>query len=127
MTKRYVIPGMPMSLKNVSPSRRNIWDTNKSIKLTARNYLEDQNEYGALYSGALILDIDFFFSLPPNLCKQSPICHTQKPTLTSLIKFVEEVASGVLFDDDCFIAHINATKTYSEHPRTEFTLLEIKN
>ncbi len=127
MIKRYVIPGIPTPFRSISPSRRNVWDTQKSIKLSARNHLEYQHANIYLYNGPLILDIDFFFSLPPNLCKSSPHLHIQKPTLTSLIRFVEEVASGVLFDDDCFIAQINATKIYSENPRTEFTLIEIKN
>lgn len=53
--------------------------------------------------------------------------HIFKPDLDNLIKYICDICSNnVIYQDDCIIASITAKKVYSELPRTEFTLMEIK-
>ena len=48
--------------------------------------------------------------------------HHFKPDLSNLIKFVEDLANGIIYKDDSQISCITACKVYSQYPRTEFTI-----
>lgn len=53
--------------------------------------------------------------------------HTQKPDLSNLIKFYEDVFNGLLWVDDCTIAaYINPVKLWSVSARTEIQFYEIE-
>ncbi len=47
------------------------------------------------------------------------------PDLSNLVKFVEDVATGILYDDDALVTLITATKVWSEASCTEFIISEI--
>jgi Holliday junction resolvase RusA-like endonuclease len=51
--------------------------------------------------------------------------HFYTPDTSNMVKYVEDVANGILYKDDCSIAKVIATKIYGE-PRTEFTITELK-
>ena len=56
---------------------------------------------------------------------QSP--HTAKPDLSNMIKFIEDVCKGIVYNDDEQIVQITAYKRYDLEPRTEFEIYEKKN
>jgi len=53
--------------------------------------------------------------------------HQTKPDISNLLKFVEDVASGVLFHDDSLIVQVHARKIYSIEGGTLFTMRELGN
>ena len=90
-----------------------------------------QNQHqGGLYSGPLLLDVTFYFPMPVSLKKKwEAMLHTPnfyRPDLSNLIKYIEDVCTGLIYEDDCLITEIRAKKLYSNIGRTEFTLTEIK-
>ena len=48
--------------------------------------------------------------------------HYSRPDLSNLIKFIEDVATGILYKDDCIIAELVSYKHYDTNPRTEFMI-----
>ena len=48
--------------------------------------------------------------------------HTKPPDLDNLIKFVLDVAQGIILADDKLVTTINAKKLYDTIPKTVFTL-----
>jgi Holliday junction resolvase RusA-like endonuclease len=67
--------------------------------------------------------------IPPSRSKQKDklinTFHVYTPDLSNMIKFVEDIANGILYKDDCQISSIVAHKIYSDTSRTEFTLSRI--
>lgn len=120
----YVLSGNPIPLARPRYSNRNVWDCQKALKQTARTMLEEQHANLPLFSGPLILDVTFYIKVPR--VKRSKLCgkpHIYRPDLSNLIKFVEDVANGILYKDDSIIAQCIAQKFYDEEPRTEFRLI----
>ena len=44
----------------------------------------------------------------------SPLCHTQKPDLTKLVRCLEDALSGVVWNDDCQVIETNACKEWGD-------------
>lgn len=85
-----------------------------------------------LFTGPIRIDVTFFMPIPSSLSlkKQKELSgqiHYIRPDLSNLIKYVEDVAQGVLFRDDSQIHMIIARKLYSDFPRTEFIIFEEPN
>ena len=54
------------------------------------------------------------------------IPHNQKPDSSNLLKFYEDAANSVLYDDDSMLCHVSAKKKWSDNPRTEINIMPIK-
>jgi len=125
----YVIPGNPIPLARARINHKSMYDSQRNEKLVARVNLRNQHEDKPLFTGPLLLDITFYMPIVKSRAKQyDKILNTYdfyKPDLSNLIKYVEDVANEILYDDDCLIAKINAKKIYGE-PRTEFTITSLK-
>ncbi len=125
----YVIPGNPVPWKRAGHANGTFYDQQKHAKLGTGIYIHNQHQ-GVLYSGPLLLDITFFFPMPISLKKKwDTMRHKHnyyRPDLSNLIKYIEDVCTGLLYEDDCLITEIRAKKIYDDIGRTEFTLTEIK-
>lgn len=128
---RYIIIGNPIPLQRVRFVNRHCWDSQKALKTKIGIELESQHGDLPLYEGPLKLLIHFYFSGP----KSQPVTkrhalneksHIYRPDLSNLIKFIEDIAIGRLYHDDCLIAEIIARKCYSDVPRTEFDLIQLE-
>ena len=89
--------------------------------------LASQHDKDPLFEGPVHLDITFFMPIPvktprkrANEMLDAPCFF--KPDLSNLIKFLEDLGSGVLYKDDAIIASVSAKKVYSINPRTEFSI-----
>lgn len=76
-------------------------------------------------SGPLKVSLVFFMAIPKSTSKKKSkemltnrITHTKKPDLDNLVKFVFDSCTGILFDDDRQIVHLEAFKCYDESPST---------
>jgi len=106
---------------------RRPWDSQKQIKMATGLHLTHQHGQRPLFQGALHFDVVFYFPFPQAISKAKLATmagkfHIYRPDLSNLIKFIEDVATGILFNDDCLIASIVAKKCYDHTPRTELSI-----
>ena len=119
----YVIPGDPVPLARARMHRDRIYDPQKHLKLSAGLYLLNQHGSLPFFTGPLELSIIFYIAASK---KHSPgKYHIFRPDLSNLIKFIEDIATGILYHDDCLISSLTAIKKYDTLPRTELTVKEI--
>lgn len=119
---RYIIPGNPVALQRprFNQGQKRPWDPQKKIKEQVALFIIAQNKSQPMYGGPLELNITFFM-----LHKKHKGHHVSVPDLSNMIKFLEDVAQGILYENDSLIASIIARKVYDENPRTEFTIREL--
>lgn len=125
----YIIEGEPIPLARARHAAHRVYDSQKNKKLVLGITLRNQHKDRPLYTGPLLLTATFFMPIPKTRQKQKNSLegktHIFTPDLSNLVKFIEDISSGVLYHDDCLIAEIIAKKIYGE-PRTEFTLTKLK-
>lgn len=123
----YVIVGDPIPLARHRHGNGHTWDSQKQLKYQYGLQIQAQHQKKTFFKGPLHVDFRFFFSVPKtSKLARADGYHIYKPDLSNLIKFIEDVATGILYKDDCYIATFSATKKYGHSPRTEFTVSELK-
>lgn len=128
---KYILPGNPIPLQRARQAYRRVYDPQKEAKLIAGISLKEQHQDKELFEGPLHADIIFYMPLPHHSTKKklkliTQNYHQYKPDISNLIKFIEDVATGILFKDDCIIASINTKKVYDANPRTELFIINLK-
>ncbi len=124
---RYVIHGEPVPLARARFGDGRVYDSQKNLKLITTITLQSQHDDAPFFEGPISLNLSFY--LPIISAKKIKLnCkpHTQAPDLDNLIKYIADVASGILYKDDRTICSIVARKYYSTNPRTEIILREIE-
>lgn len=126
----YIIPGKPTPLARPRLSKYAIYDPQKEIKEEVAWHLLRQRKKPYLLAGPLELNVTFYMKIPKSTSKKNKLAlinqpHPIKPDLDNLIKFILDVASGLLYKDDKSIATITARKLYGDIPRTLFTLRKL--
>lgn len=125
--RTYVIPGNPVPLARPRISRYNtLWDDQKAAKLAAGMVVRNQHNDSPYFNGPIELKMVFYLPLPKVERKKHPkLYHIFRPDLDNLIKFVCDIATDVLYQDDCIISSIEAKKVYDKNPRTVFTIIKL--
>ena len=128
---RYVLLGDPIPLARARHGNRKTYDIQREVKLVQGIELARQHDGRPFYEGPVIMHITFFLPIPTanslkrkEAMRNSP--HIYKPDLSNLIKFIEDIGTGILYKDDCIIYEIISKKMYDTQPRTEFTILEFQ-
>lgn len=126
----YVIYGDPVALARARFGQKKVWDSQKSLKLVAGIDLRAQHGDLPLYEGPLHMDVVFIMPLPSKLNadkrrQKEGTWHLFRPDLSNLVKYIEDVGTGILYGDDCIIASIACKKVYGTQARTEFTLSKL--
>ena len=120
----YIIKGDPIALARPRVGGKKVYDAQKHEKLVAGIDLRNQHGKRSFYSGPLHLRVVFYLKLPRDNHIQEGDPHISKPDLSNLIKFIEDIGTGILYEDDKWISCIEAHKVYGKEPRTEFTIEE---
>jgi len=126
--KVYILEGSPIPLARARYTGRRVWDSQKHLKLVTGIALANQHGDHPLYAGPIHMEIDFFMPMPQDPRKRKKMdgnYHCYKPDIDNLIKFIADIANGILYNDDCIISSIISKKIYDEEPRTEITIREI--
>lgn len=121
---KYVIMGAPIPLARPRFSKKTVFDSQKHKKLIMGIHLRNQHQDKPMYTGNLHMDIVFYL-ISPSVRKHGDMeeaYHVKRPDLSNLIKFVEDIGTGILYEDDALICSLTATKKYSKEPRTEFEI-----
>jgi len=117
--------GDPLSLKRHRSSLKKMYDPNFCAK---QNFawkvqtLLPRNKNFPI-TQCINLSLEFYIRIPkswPKRKKENFYAkpHTQKLDLDNLIKFVCDSLNGILWEDDCLVYSINASKYWSDSPRT---------
>lgn len=126
----YILDGDPTTM---SPSRFN---TDRSCDSVRRSKTRDsitltcQHDDFPFYRGPLQICVTFYFHVPlkPTAKKhgsKSGDRQWTKPNLVNCVKYIEEAAQGILFQENTFITSVRADKYYDSSPRTEFYIVEL--
>lgn len=127
---RYVILGDPTALARTRVTATNrVWDSQKQIKLAQGIQLANQHNEAPLLSGPLHMNITFYMAIAPSTRKKNIVgsYHYFRPDLDNLVKFVCDIATGIIYHEDCIISSLIAKKIYDDEPRTVFYITEVKS
>ena len=101
-------------------------------KLIQNNYLSNYT-YEDMLKGPIKAKLMEYFPIPESLSKKKKEelsnnfeKHTKKPDIDNVIKTVFDALNNVAFEDDSNIVELTAKKLYSNNPRIELTLSEVK-
>lgn len=134
MEREYIVNGDPIPLARArfgsSKGVKRVWDSQKQLKLVAQLSLKEQHGNEPLLKGPLLLDVTFVMEIPRSWSQkkkdeQVGKYHSFKPDASNLLKFIEDIATGIIYHDDALIAHVIAKKVYGDQPRTIMIVKEI--
>lgn len=120
----FIVPGDPVPLARARIGKHSIYDSQKHEKFVASMQLTHQMAGHQMLSGPLVMEVTFY--MPVDKAKRrlgQP--HYFKPDLDNLIKYINDISNRIIFNDDCTIYKITATKLYDEKPRTVFVISEV--
>jgi Holliday junction resolvase RusA-like endonuclease len=115
----------PVPLARARWNGRRVYDPQMHLKIQLQHDIAVQHGKRPQYTGPLYVDCTFFMPMPQRMQDNSigkP--HIYKPDLDNLVKLLFDVASRILFKDDCSICQLTCRKIYDRNPRTEFTVHE---
>jgi Holliday junction resolvase RusA-like endonuclease len=122
----YIIMGDPISVMRPRNLNQHYWDSLKRLKHSAINQLENQLNEQKPFERPVHIDFRFYFTPPgPHKPLNPHGFNHSKPDISDLIKFVENVATGILLKDPNIISSISSFKRYSDSPRTEIIITEL--
>ena len=101
-------------------------------KLIQNSYLSNYT-YNDMLQGPIKAEITAYFSIPNSLSKRKQKVllnnlekHTKKPDIDNVVKSVFDALNNLAFEDDSYIVEVSAKKLYSNNPRVELKLREVK-
>ncbi len=122
----FILKGNPVPLARARFSQYKVYDSQKHLRVSKCIELEQQVEQQLLRDQPIQLQATFFMPIPKSYSKKryktvlgQP--HIFKPDISNLIKWIEDLATGIIYHDDCVITQIIANKVYDPKPRTEFS------
>lgn len=132
-SKTYIIKGDPIPLARARHSQGKVYDSQKHIKFVWAMDLKRQHDSEPYFDGPIEMHVIFYLPLPTSRGQKKLDLirgqwHIYKPDASNLLKFVEDVANKICYNDDCIIAKQTVEKVYDDGngPRTEFILSELK-
>lgn len=129
MHKRYVIEGDLTKYVKPFDDRQRVWDAIAEFKNKATIDLLNQHNGSNLFSGPIHMVGHFYFHYPKDIAKKKrfgDIYNTRRPTISSLIYFLEHLGSGIMFGNGITIAKLECKKIYTiGRPRVEIDIWTI--
>ena len=128
----YILYGDPIPLQRPRLGKHCVYNPQAMLKDNMAIMLQAQHKSKKILTTPVHLDVTFYMPIPTSYSKKTQEAllgkyHNIKPDISNLIKFVEDVATGILYKDDKQIVAITARKLYDTVGRTEFTVTEISN
>lgn len=131
-SKKYIVFGDPIPLARARMGKYGVWDSQKAIKHSCAMQIEDQHKGLSFFKGPLQMDLIFYMPIPKSKSKTKQenlrnSWHYIKPDSSNIIKFYEDIAIGILYQDDATICKINSEKRYDDGqgPRTEIIIQQL--
>jgi len=119
---KYVIAGDPSYFTVSRSSQKDIFNNQKYRKVVTEITIASQHDERPMYDGKIHVDFTFYLRSPKSkrYGDLEGAYDPKIPDLLKLVKFIEDVATGILYKNSCIICSVSAKKRYSRKPRTEF-------
>jgi Holliday junction resolvase RusA-like endonuclease len=132
MTKTYLIEGDFMPLARHRATKGKLFDAYAHSHLIFTSVLESQHMKERLFKGNVAVKAIFYLDFPDGMGQQRKMgmdnrFHTTRPTLGALMKAVEDICTGLLFEDPAIIVSMLIEKRLSMTPRLELIISEVKD
>ena len=124
-TYKYLIKGQPLSYKKAHYTHEAGYTSSKEAQLIWQVTLEGQHQERPLIDQPMEVFFAFFFS-DLIKCKHQNAQYKITPTISELIKFASEMATGIVWKDTRLVVKSYAEKHYSKDPRTELTIIRLE-
>lgn len=128
-TLKYLINGQPLSFAKAHYASESGFSNTKDAQLIWRITLANQhNERPPLKENLEVFFQFYFLDAPRYKPRKDPEAkkqHKLTPTAFELMKFVSEMATGILWTDTRLIVRSTVEKYYSQEPRTEITIIRL--
>lgn len=105
----------------------------KNYERLIQNAYLSSYTYEDMLEGPIKAELKAYFPIPDSIPKKKkPYLlnnyekHTKKPDIDNIVKSVFDALNDLAFTDDSHIVELSAKKLYSETPRVELILKEIK-
>lgn len=131
MHKKYIIKGDVTRYANIfeGKQRQRIWESIASFKNRAVRDMEFQHDDSPRFVGPIGIIGTFYLLYTKDISvptRVDHIIHTRKPTMSSLIYFLEHIGFGVLFNKTVSVAFIECNKEYTlKDPRIEIEVFNL--
>lgn len=130
MIKTYSIEGDFMPLARHRAFRGKLFDAWAHSHMIFTSVLESQHLKERLFRGNLAVKAVFYLDFPDGMGEQrrkerNNNFHTTRPTLGALTKAIEELCTGLLFEDPAIIVSMLIEKRLSRTPRLELIISEV--
>jgi Holliday junction resolvase RusA-like endonuclease len=122
----YFLKGRPAS-RHVANDHLKTWNTQKEARVYFQIQLDGQHEGKPTITGPIDMQLLFFMPIittKRKIIKNNQI-HVDRPFLTDLIVFVQDICCGIIYDKPGVITSITAKKRYSSEPRTEIFITKL--
>lgn len=130
MVKNYEIEGDFSPLARGRTNGGKQFDTWSHAVLLFGNGIESQHMGERLFKGHLSVDMVFYLAFEMGVGeKRRQLLNNKhvssRPRMSALLKALEEICVGVLFEDGSIIVSVRAEKRRSTNPRLEMIITEI--
>ena len=120
---KIIIPGKPIALRRHRHTKSGHNYNSQRELMNHISFLVKSQWNKKSYNVPLRLFITFFLQIPKSKKKElHGTFHSKRPDTSNLLKFYEDSLEGVLWEDDCLIVEVHASKVYSKKPRTEIII-----
>jgi Holliday junction resolvase RusA-like endonuclease len=121
--------GQPIPAARPRKGKHGFYNPQSDLITKAKWEVVSQKENWHRMEGAVSINVLFKMKIPKSLSesKRKSLegrAHIQKPDTDNLVKFVKDVLSGLVYDDDRTVADLHAKKVWSETPAT---IVEVSN
>lgn len=129
---KIILPGEPIAKMRPRFSRKGTYDPQHREKHASKfQVLSQVNKFAVPFASCvpIEIEIDFYFSIPSgkeNLHRWDLLYHTSKPDYDNLEKWILDVMSGIVYNDDRQVIQCTTKKKYCENPRTEIYIMPKK-
>lgn len=123
----YVLLGEPLGFV-AQGENRHMWDNNRQARYNTLVNL--MNMHGALppLKGSLKITVNFYLTIHGKSKSRKGLAntpHTGRPKINACLRFVEDVLSSTIFEENHHIVSIVSNKYWDVNPRTEITIQEL--
>lgn len=125
----YILHTEPTPKASARHGKYRVYDGQRGLRLIQRVNLENQHDDKPMLKDMpLKMTVTYYLPMPASwsAAKRQAMngkLHFSKPDTSNMTKWIEDLGSKLIYNDDCLIAQTVAEKRWSTHPRTEFTIV----
>lgn len=127
---KFTIPGEPTGKARPRVTK---WGAYTPEKTVLYENLVKTCYDGGFFDGELSMNVEAYYQIPKSASKRNAECMrlesirpTKKPDCDNVLKIIADALNGVAYKDDSQIVDARVQKFYSDNPRVEVVIEEMK-